>query len=230
MPASNMIHLRSWLLTLLCSEVVYYCVLLINQSVSSVWILNYDWFHTTDCTPSVSFSYLYHWQSSKFSFSLWQNRFSGLFPLQNWSRTMTLKDSWWPPWAGHQSVASPLQTQGNTNTDKTQTYIETSSGIWNYSPSVRASEDISCSKPRGLYDQRAENCGIQFVAPLYPLRLSSSLVYSSVDVNLSKWILDERVCVMKLPRDLSSDIHITSLSFQRSIYDLNVTLDPLFCR
>jgi hypothetical protein len=49
------------------------------------------------------------------------------------------------PWTGDQPVARPLPTQ----TEKKQTYIHTFSGIRTHDPSVRATEDSSCLRPRG---------------------------------------------------------------------------------
>jgi hypothetical protein len=53
------------------------------------------------------------------------------------------------PWAGDQLASRPLPTQDNTNTDVTLTYVRVSSGIPTHDPSTRASENISCRRPRG---------------------------------------------------------------------------------
>jgi hypothetical protein len=44
-------------------------------------------------------------------------------------------------------------TQNNTNTEQTHTDIHASSGIRTHDPSVRASEDSSCPRPRGQCDR-----------------------------------------------------------------------------
>jgi hypothetical protein len=57
------------------------------------------------------------------------------------------------PWTSDQPDTRPLPTQDNTNTEYTQTNINALSRIRTHDPSVRASEDSSCLRPRGKYDQ-----------------------------------------------------------------------------
>jgi hypothetical protein len=57
------------------------------------------------------------------------------------------------PWTSDQPVARTLHTQDNTNTEYTQTNIHASSGIRTHDPSVQASEDISCLRPRAHCDR-----------------------------------------------------------------------------
>jgi hypothetical protein len=56
------------------------------------------------------------------------------------------------PWTGDQPVARPLPTQDNTN--RINANIHALSGIRTHDLSVRASEDISCLRPRGHYDRQ----------------------------------------------------------------------------
>jgi hypothetical protein len=58
------------------------------------------------------------------------------------------------PWTGDQPVARPLPTQDSTNTEQRKTVIHALSGIRTYDPSVRASEDSSCFRPRGQCERR----------------------------------------------------------------------------
>jgi hypothetical protein len=53
------------------------------------------------------------------------------------------------PWTNNQPVARPLPTQDNTNRINANTDIHALSGIRTHNPSVRASEDSSCLRPRG---------------------------------------------------------------------------------
>jgi hypothetical protein len=53
------------------------------------------------------------------------------------------------PWTGDYPVARPLPT----NRTNAHTNIHVSSGIRTYDPSVRASENSSCLRPRGHRDR-----------------------------------------------------------------------------
>jgi hypothetical protein len=55
------------------------------------------------------------------------------------------------PWTGDQPVARPLPTYRTTQTQNKgiHTNIHALSGFWTHDPSVRASEDSSCLRPRG---------------------------------------------------------------------------------
>jgi hypothetical protein len=48
---------------------------------------------------------------------------------------------------GNLPVARPLPTEGNTNTEKTQTHINTSSGIRTHNPNVLTGEGILYLSP-----------------------------------------------------------------------------------
>jgi hypothetical protein len=59
------------------------------------------------------------------------------------------------PWTGDQPVARPLLTEQHKHRiNAHNTDIHTLSGIRTHDPSVRASEDSSCLRPRGRCDRR----------------------------------------------------------------------------
>jgi hypothetical protein len=62
------------------------------------------------------------------------------------------------PGTGDQPVARPLPTPRTTQTQNKHTDIHALSGIRTYDPSVRASEDSSCLRPRGHYDRPRFYC------------------------------------------------------------------------
>jgi hypothetical protein len=57
------------------------------------------------------------------------------------------------PWTGDQPVARPLPTHRTTQTQNNNRDIHAFSGILTYDPSVRATEDSSCLRPRGHCDR-----------------------------------------------------------------------------
>jgi hypothetical protein len=60
------------------------------------------------------------------------------------------------PWTSDQSIARPLPTHRTTQTqnERTHTDIHALRGIRTHDPSIRASEDSSCLRPRGRCDRQ----------------------------------------------------------------------------
>jgi hypothetical protein len=58
------------------------------------------------------------------------------------------------PWTGDQPVEMPLPTHRRTQTQNKRKHIHALSGIRTHNPSVRASEDSSCHRPRGHCDRQ----------------------------------------------------------------------------
>jgi hypothetical protein len=80
------------------------------------------------------------------------------------------------PWTGDQPVARPLPTQDNAN--RINANIHALNGIRTHDPSVRASEDSSCLRPRSHCDRHMFismsikfTIEILFVIPIYFLLL-----------------------------------------------------------
>jgi hypothetical protein len=62
---------------------------------------------------------------------------------------------------GSASCKAATYIQNNTNKEQTHTDIHALSGIPTHNPTVRASEDVSCLRPRGHYDRHfSENSSI----------------------------------------------------------------------
>jgi hypothetical protein len=95
------------------------------------------------------------------------------------------------PWTGDQPVARPLPTHRSTQTqNKRHTDILASSGIRTHDPSVRASEDGSCLRPRG-HCARQPNCSA-----------SSELVINTISGTYLVQEINSIIAVMCYPRDV----------------------------